>query len=46
LITSELKIPDSIIAATSVSLGIPSVTSDKELKSVNELQIDFYNKQS
>ncbi len=40
----SLKIPDSIIAATSVNLGIPLVTSDKGLKSVSALQIDFYNK--
>ncbi len=40
----NLKIPDSIIAATSVTLGIPLVTSDKGLKSVSELQIHFYNK--
>jgi predicted nucleic acid-binding protein len=39
-----LKIPDSIIAATAVSLDIPLVTSDKEFKQITELEIDFYNK--
>lgn len=40
----SLKIPDSIVAATAVSLDIPLVTADKQFKQVNELQIDFYNK--
>ena len=39
----SLKIPDSIIAATAVSLEIPLVTSDKGFKSITELQIDLYN---
>src|SRR5450631_3627293 len=39
-----LKIPDSIIAATAVSLDIPLVTSEKEFKQITELEIDFYNK--
>ena len=39
-----LKIPDSIIAATSMSLDIPLVTSDKGFKQITELEIDFYNK--
>lgn len=42
----SLKIPDSIIAATAVSLDIPLVTSDKGFKQVEELSIDFYNKAS
>ncbi|MEO6219814.1 MAG: type II toxin-antitoxin system VapC family toxin [Ginsengibacter sp.] len=41
-----LKIPDSIIAATAVSLDIPLVTSDKGFKQITELSIDFYNKTS
>ncbi len=40
----SLKIPDSIIAATSISLEIPLVTSDKGFKPISRLQIDFYNK--
>ncbi len=39
-----LKIPYTIIAATSISLGIPLVTSDKGFKKVSELSIDLYNK--
>lgn len=39
-----LKIPDTIIAATSISLGIPLVTADKGFKQISELTIDFYNK--
>jgi predicted nucleic acid-binding protein len=37
-----LKIPDSIIAATSISLEIPLVTSDKAFKNIREMEIDFY----
>ncbi len=39
----NLKIPDLIIAATALELEIPLVTSDKDFKLVNEIQIDFYN---
>ncbi len=41
-----LKIPDSIIAATAVSLDIPLVTSDKGFKKITELEIDLYNKKT
>ena len=40
----SLKIPDTIIAATSIHLGIPLVTADKGFKQVSELTIDLYNK--
>jgi predicted nucleic acid-binding protein len=40
----SLKIPDTIIAATSTSLGIPLVTADKGFKQISELTIDLYNK--
>ena len=40
----SLKIPDTIIAATSISLGIPLVTADKGFKQNSELTIDLYNK--
>jgi predicted nucleic acid-binding protein len=40
----QLKIPDTIIAATAISLEIPFVTADKGFKQVSELTIDFYNK--
>ncbi len=40
----SLKIPDLIIAATSINLEIPLVTADSGFKRIAELQIDFYNK--
>jgi predicted nucleic acid-binding protein len=40
----SLKIPDTIIAATSISLGIPLVTADKGFEQISELTIDLYNK--
>ena len=38
----SLKLPDAIIAATALSLDLPLVTGDKELKKIKDLQIDFY----
>ena len=40
----SLKVPDSIIVATSINLGIPLVTADKAFKKISEIAIDFYNK--
>jgi len=40
----SVKIPDAIVAATSINLGIPLVTADKEFRKIQELPIDFYNK--
>lgn len=40
----SLKIPDTIIAVTSINLGIPLVTADKGFKQISELTIDLYNK--
>jgi predicted nucleic acid-binding protein len=42
--TYSLKLPDSIIAATAISLDLPLITSDKQFKKIKELQIDFYEK--
>ena len=39
----SLKIPDIIIAASSIALEIPLVTADKGFKQISELTIDFYN---
>ncbi len=39
-----LKIADSIIAATAISMDIPLVTSDIGFKQITELEIDFYTK--
>ena len=42
--TTNLKLPDCFIAATSINLNIPLVTSDKQLSSVEGLDIIFYEK--
>ena len=36
------KLPDSIIAATAISLGHPLLTADKQLQSLTELNIILY----
>jgi predicted nucleic acid-binding protein len=43
--SSNLKLPDSIIAATSISLKLPLVTSDKQFKSLKDLDLVYYEKQ-
>ena len=42
--TSQLKIPDSIIAGTSMAFQIPVLSSDKQLKTVKEIQLVFYDR--
>ena len=42
--SSKLKLPDSIIAASSVFLQIPLITADKEIKNVAGLNIIYYEK--
>lgn len=42
--TSNLKLPDCIIAATAITLNIPMISSDKQLKSINELDLVYYEK--
>jgi predicted nucleic acid-binding protein len=42
--STNLKIPDAIIAATSISLNIPLVTSDKQISSVEGLNVILYEK--
>ena len=42
--SSKLKLPDSIIAASSVFLQIPLITADKEIKNVEGLNIIYYEK--
>jgi predicted nucleic acid-binding protein len=42
--STNLKLPDCIIAATSTALNIPLVTSDKQLSSVTGLNIILYEK--
>ncbi len=40
---SGLKVPDAIIAATSIYLGIPVVSSDSDLGRVDNLDFIHYN---
>lgn len=37
----KLKIPDAIIAATSIVYNIPLITSDKDFEKVKELDLVF-----
>jgi len=37
-----LKIPDCIIAATAISLGLPLITADKQFKKVGHLLLELY----
>jgi predicted nucleic acid-binding protein len=41
---SRLKLPDSIIAATSIVLDIPLVTSDKQFKTVPNINLLYHEK--
>ena len=42
--SSNLKLPDCIIAATSISLQIPIFSADKDLKNIEGLDFMFYEK--
>lgn len=42
--SSNLKLPDCIIAATSISLQIPIFSADKDLKNIEGLDFIFYEK--
>ena len=42
--SSNLKLPDCIIAATSISLQIPIFSADKDLKIIEGLDFIFYEK--
>jgi predicted nucleic acid-binding protein len=39
---SAMKLPDSIIAATAMSLNLPLITSDKHFKGVKDLNLIYY----
>ena len=41
---SNMKLPDSIIAGTSIALNLPLITSDKQFKTVKDLDLVFYEK--
>ena len=42
--TSSMKLPDSIIAATAISLKLPLITSDKQFKGLSTLNLVYYEK--
>ena len=41
---SNMKLPDSIIAGTAMALQIPFVTSDKQFRTIGDLNLIFYEK--
>ena len=41
---TNLKLPDCIIAATSIVLEVPLITSDKQFSSITGLNIVLYEK--
>ena len=41
---SKLKLPDCIIAASSIALKIPLITADKGIKNIEGLDIIYYEK--
>jgi len=41
---SNLKLPDSIIAATAMYLKLPFVTSDKQFKTLENFDLVFYDR--
>ena len=40
----KVKLPDTIIAATSLYLNIPLITADSDFKKLKELELVFYEK--
>ena len=42
--TSSMKLPDSIIAGTAITLKLPFVTSDRQFKTINGLSVIYYEK--
>jgi len=41
---SNMKLPDSIIAGTAISLKLPLITSDKQFKTLTGLNLVYYEK--
>jgi predicted nucleic acid-binding protein len=41
---NKIKLPDAIIASTSLFLNIPLITADQGFKNINEIQTVIYNK--
>ena len=42
--TTIMKLPDSIIAATAISLNLPLLTSDRQFTTVKNLNLVYYEK--
>jgi len=42
--TYSLKLPDCIVAATAIYMDLPIITSDKDFKRIEELNLMFYEK--
>jgi len=42
--TSNMKLPDSIIAATAITLKLPLITSDKQFKTITDINLIYYEK--
>lgn len=40
---NSLKLPDAIIAASSIALGMPLITSDQKFKNIKNLDLIFYD---
>ncbi|BAU52519.1 type II toxin-antitoxin system VapC family toxin [Mucilaginibacter gotjawali] len=41
---SKLKLPDSIIAASAISFGLPLITADKGFRKVNHMDLILFEK--
>lgn len=42
--SSNMKLPDSIIAGTAISLKLPLITSDKQFRTIADLNLVLYEK--
>jgi|SRR5579872_70368 len=42
--TSNMKLPDSIIAGTAIALKLPLVTSDRQFRTIKDLELVYYEK--
>jgi predicted nucleic acid-binding protein len=42
--SSNMKLPDSIIAGTSIALKLPLVASDKQFKTIGDLDLVYYER--
>jgi predicted nucleic acid-binding protein len=42
--TSNMKLPDSVIAGTAITLKLPLITSDRQFKTIEGLDLIYYEK--